>query len=107
MGVHPNRMLACGGGGTSKLWRQMLADVLGCPVSTCASKEGPALGVAILAGVGCGAYSSVEQGCEAVIRVNDPQPPIAQNQAEYARVYDIYRALYPSLKAQYAALAEL
>lgn len=107
MGVHPTRMLACGGGGTSKLWRQMLADVLACPVSTCASKEGPALGVAILAGVGCGAYSSVEQGCEAVIRINDPQPPIEANKVEYARVYDIYRALYPSLQAQYAALAAL
>ena len=54
MGVKTDTMLACGGGGSSPLWRQMLADVYGCPVTTVASKEGPALGVAILAGVGTG-----------------------------------------------------
>ena len=47
MGVSINEMLACGGGGSSPLWRQMLADVYGCPVKTVVSKEGPALGVAI------------------------------------------------------------
>lgn len=31
MGVNPQTMLACGGGGRSPLWRQMLADVYGCP----------------------------------------------------------------------------
>ena len=34
MGVQPDVILACGGGGTSPLWRQMLADVLRCPVAT-------------------------------------------------------------------------
>ncbi|MEG0900901.1 MAG: FGGY-family carbohydrate kinase, partial [Clostridia bacterium] len=27
MGVKPARMLACGGGGRSAVWRQMLADI--------------------------------------------------------------------------------
>ena len=56
MGVELSEMLACGGGGTSPLWRQMLADTYNCPVKTVQSKEGPALGVAILAGVGVGLY---------------------------------------------------
>ncbi len=51
MGVSIDGMLACGGGGSSKLWRQMLADTYNCAVRTVVSKEGPALGVAILAGV--------------------------------------------------------
>ena len=54
MGVSIDGMLACGGGGSSKLWRQMLADTYNCAVRTVVSKEGPALGVAILAGVGAG-----------------------------------------------------
>lgn len=46
MGVSIDGMLACGGGGSSKLWRQMLADTYNCAVRTVVSKEGPALGVA-------------------------------------------------------------
>ena len=52
MSISVSDMMACGGGGTSPLWRQMLADLYACPVKTAASKEGPALGVALLASVG-------------------------------------------------------
>lgn len=107
MGVQSTSMLACGGGGTSPLWRQMLADVYGCPVSTTISKEGPALGVALLAGVGAGIYKSVEDGCAAVVATNPPQQPVPENQAEYAKYYEVYKALYPSLKAQFGALAHV
>lgn len=107
MGVSINEMLACGGGGSSPLWRQMLADVYGCPVKTVVSKEGPALGVAILAGAGTGVYSSVQDGCAAVIKTNPPQNPISQNSAEYEKFYNIYRALYPALKNNFSELAKL
>ena len=107
MGVSINEMLACGGGGSSPLWRQMLADVYGCPVKTVVSKEGPALGVAILAGAGTGVYSSVQDGCAAVIKTNPPQNPISQNSAEYEKFYNIYRALYPALKNNFSDLAKL
>lgn len=107
MGVSINEMLACGGGGSSPLWRQMLADVYDCPVKTVVSKEGPALGVAILAGAGTGVYSSVQDGCAAVIKTNPPQNPISQNSAEYEKFYNIYRALYPALKNNFSELAKL
>lgn len=107
MGVQINDMLACGGGGTSPLWRQMLSDVYGCPVKTVASKEGPALGVAILAAVGTGVYSSVQEACDAVIKTNPPQNPVAANSAEYEKYYRLYTRLYPALREEYKALAAL
>lgn len=107
MGVTIGEMLACGGGGSSPLWRQMLADVYGCPVKTVVSKEGPALGVAILAGTGVGIYSSVQDGCNAVIKTNPPQNPIKENSAEYEKFYNIYRSLYPALKDSYKELSKL
>ena len=107
MGVELHEMLACGGGGSSPLWRQMLADIFNCEVKTVVSKEGPALGVAILAGVGAGIYKSVEEGCRAVIRTNPPQAPVAENVPEYEKFYQIYRGLYPALKDSYKALAAL
>ena len=61
MGVAPETMLACGGGGKSPLWRQMLADVFQMPVATTVNTEGPALGGAILfaliAGFACVIYT--------------------------------------------------
>ena len=107
MGVKINDMLACGGGGTSPLWRQMLADVYGCPVKTVVSKEGPALGVAILASVGTGIYKSVQEACKEVIKTNPAQNPIAANSAEYEKFYKMYTELYPALKESYGKLAAL
>lgn len=107
MGVKINDMLACGGGGTSPLWRQMLADVYGCPVKTVVSKEGPALGVAILAAVGTGIYSSVQEACKEVIKTNPAQNPIAENSKEYEKFYKMYTQLYPALKESYGKLAHL
>lgn len=107
MGVQIKDMLACGGGGSSPLWRQMLADVYGCPVKTVVSKEGPALGVAILAGTGVGIYKSVQEGCRAVIRTNPPQNPIPENSVQYEKYYKIYDELYPALKNCYKDLANI
>ena len=98
---------ACGGGGTSKLWRQMLADIYGMNVSTVDSKEAPALGVAILAMVGAGIYASVPEACEKILRLNTTTAPTPENSERYEKVYALYRALYPHLKADYEVLAAL
>ena len=100
-------LVACGGGGKSPLWRQMLADVFNVPVATTVNTEGPALGVAILAGVGAGLYESVPAACRAMIKRNPAQEPIAENVPQYAKVYDLYKKLYKANKDLYKELAAL
>lgn len=107
MGAKIDQMLACGGGGTSSLWRQMLADTYNCPVMTAQSKEGPALGVAILAAVGAGIYKSVPEACKILVKTNPPQEPIEANIKAYEAYYNIYRGLYPVLKDNFKALAQV
>ncbi len=107
MGVAPETMLACGGGGKSPLWRQMLADVMNCPVATTVNTEGPALGVAILAGVGAGLYGSVQEACKAMIHVNPAQNPDADAVACYAKVYEVYKKLYATNKELFRELGRL
>ncbi|MBE5797656.1 MAG: xylulokinase, partial [Clostridiales bacterium] len=107
MGVAPETMLACGGGGKSPLWRQMLADVFNVPVATTVNTEGPALGVAILAGVGAGLYESVPAACAAMIKRNPAQDPIAENVPQYAKVYEVYKKLYQANKELFKDLAAL
>ena len=107
MGVNVSDMMACGGGGPSPVWRQMLADLYGVPVGTVESKEGPALGAGILAMVGAGMYASVPEACDAVIRTGKIQQPIAENIPVYEKFYRLYTQVYPALREQFAALAAL
>ena len=107
LNVVPNTMLACGGGGKSTLWRQMLADVMNCPVATTVNTEGPALGVAILAGVGAGLYKSVPEACKAMIHVNSAQMPIQENVQKYSKVYNVYKKLYAANKELFKELSTI
>ncbi|MCL2433425.1 MAG: xylulokinase [Clostridia bacterium] len=104
MEIPLSNMLACGGGGSSPLWRQMQADVFGLPVATVASREGPALGVALLAAVGTGAYANVPEACKAVIKTNPPQEPDKVAGGKYQAVYEVYKGLYPALKGAFGKL---
>ena len=106
MGVKPAQMLATGGGGRSEFWRQMLADVFDCKVVTTKSKEGPALGVAILAGVGAGLYPSVREACDSMIKTGVEQLPIPENQPVYAKNYERCTRLYPDMKNAFKRLTE-
>lgn len=87
-----------GGGARSPLWRQIQADVYGREVEIVAAEEGAAYGAAILAGVGAGAWSSVEQACDAVGRVAKRIPPNAKDSATMQRAYTTYRKIYAALK---------
>lgn len=107
MGVDTSTMQVCGGGARSDVWRQMLADVMKTPVLRISNTEGPALGVAILAGTGTGIYKSVSEGCSALIKMRDKTEPCAENSAEYEKYYKIYKELYPALKSVYKDLSQL
>lgn len=107
MGTEISDMMACGGGGTSPLWRSMLADLYDCPVKTVSCKEGPALGVAILAFVGTGVYDTVEQACDAMIKTDKVQEPDADASAQYEKYYQLYRKIYYSIKDDCKELAML
>ena len=107
MNINVSDMMACGGGGSSPLWRQMLADLYGCPVKTSASKEGPALGVAILAMVAAGIYASVPEACEQICGVDKVQEPITENVPVYEKFFRLYDKVYPAVKEQMKELAEM
>ena len=63
-----------GGGARGPLWRQIQADVYGQPVELLAAEEGGAFGAALLAGVGVGAWPTVEAACAATVKVAQTIP---------------------------------
>jgi xylulokinase len=88
-----------GGGARSPLWRQIQADVYGYPAEIVEAEEGAAYGAALLAGVGGAVWKSVEDACDAVVRVKSRFSPDPANAATLAASYQRFRALYPALKS--------
>lgn len=93
-----DQVRASGGGVKSPLWRQILADVLNIELVTVNSSEGSAYGAALCAGVGAGAWSSLEAACAATIRITGSTSPNAEAAELYAKGYARYTELYPALK---------
>jgi xylulokinase len=63
-GLPVEQLFLVGGATRSSMWTQILADVIGVPLSVSAYTRWPALGAAILAGVGAGVFRSIEAGQE-------------------------------------------
>ena len=87
-----------GGGSRSPLWRQIQADVYGHSVETIEADEGAAFGAAILAGVGIGAWNSVDEACEQSIFAADRIDPNSESKETLDRNYEVYQRLYPALQ---------
>ncbi len=106
LGIPVSQVRASGGGAKSAVWRQIQADVTGYPHTSLAVDEGPALGAAILAMVGMGAYPTVANACRSIVQTVDTSMPQAETHRAYQKFLPIYRALYPALKDQFAAVSQ-
>ena len=100
-GLHPERSKICGGGAKSSLWRKIIANVMNMKIDRIESEEGPGYGAAILAAVGCGAFSSVEEAAGRLVKITDTEEPDPQLAGKYEEKYQKYRKLYPALKEFY------
>lgn len=68
-GLPISRYRVTGGGARTDRWASLCADVLGRPVERPANVESAALGAAIIAGLGIGAFDTLEEGVTALVRV--------------------------------------
>lgn len=93
LGVEASEVRAAGGGARSRLWRQILADVLDRPIATLGLDEGPAYGAALLAGAGTGAWSSVEEAADLVTVASRVEPDAAAAALHRER-HAIYREIH-------------
>ncbi len=98
----PIRMV--GGGARSPFWCQLTADVFGHPVCT-TTAEDASYGMALLAGVGAGAFSIWEAAERIkVVRVFEPNPTLA---AFYDRwFHEVYRGHYDRSQRELDAAIE-
>ena len=98
LGLKIERTKICGGGAKSALWKRMIASIMNVKVDVIASEEGPALGGAMLAAVGCGEFPSVEAAAEKIVKIVDTVEPEPELVAKYEEQYQRFKKLYPAVK---------
>ena len=89
---------AVGGSANSLIWTQIKSDITGKPIVVPYSDAATTLGAAVLAGIGCGMYTSYEEAVAETVRETRRHEPNEGNKAVYDRYYGIYLKLYESLR---------
>ena len=69
------KIISIGGGAKSALWRQIKSDITRKKIITITNKETGCLGTAILAGVGAGIYTDVENAVKGIVKMDTENIP--------------------------------
>jgi xylulokinase len=105
-GITINDFRAVGGGSKSNAWIQVCANIFGRPfVRPCVTEAG-ALGAAILAGKGCGEFTSYEDGVDAMVRIERTFEPDPHQQQIYQSRFESYRQMWPLMASYLRGIAK-
>lgn len=75
-----------------------IANVMNLKVDVIENEEGPALGAAILAAVGCGEYPDVKNASQKLVKVIDTIEPEEELVTKYEKKYQEFKKMYPTVK---------
>ena len=101
-GSNITKFKSVGGGAKSKVWAQIKADITGKDIDILDCKDAASVGAALLAGVGCKVYSSLEQARNTVEKsIYAEIKSNSTNDSIYKSKYEIYNDLYPRIKDLY------
>jgi len=103
-GIKIERTKICGGGAKSALWKKMIANIFNIEVDTLTVEEGPAMGGAMLAAVGCGVFDSVVDAAAKIVRIKETTKPDSELVEKYEKKYQNFKAIYPQLKDVFAKM---
>lgn len=85
----------------SRLWLQILADVLNQPITLPDNSEGAAFGAAVLGFISSGKLKSIADTAH-LVHPKRVYTPIVENVATYNELYDISVRLYEKLQPEFA-----
>lgn len=101
MGSPPRRLFASDGGTKSRIWMQMVADIVGMDLQLLDNPHGSSVGAAWVAAIGSG-LSADWSGVSALARLGEKIAPNPANRRVYDEGYARYRAAYEALKPIFA-----
>lgn len=92
-------IVSIGGGAKNREWLQMQADIFNAPIIRLEHEQGPGVGAAMIAAYGLGYYDSMKAVSEQFVKEAERIEPIAENVAQYEKLYVIYQQVYGQTRA--------
>lgn len=80
--------------------------MLNIPLDSVVTEQGPGYGGAMLAMVGCGTYSSVQEASDQLVSIASTVYPDEAIAARYESKYQLFKKIYPTLKPLFQTLKE-
>ncbi len=100
-------MITGGGSAGNALMAKLKAALFDCRILQATQKDASALGAAMLAMVGAGAFASVQEAAQAVVTYETMAEPDRQLRSQLLKRYAIYKELYVKLKKTFAKFDSL
>lgn len=104
-GIQVNRIVAIGGGAKNEDWLHMQADIFNAEIVQLANEQGPGMGAAMLAALGCGWFDSLEACAAKFIRYEKTYKPNPERVEQYKKLFEIYKQVYTNTKSLSEQLA--
>jgi xylulokinase len=102
-----DRLVAAGGGARTRLWLEIKASIYDCPILTPADPESGVLGCAMLAGVGAGIFSSLEDAVQRLVRYDAEIQPNPAWSDRYERMGAFFNRVYEHSESYWDELDQL
>ena len=96
LGMRYDTIRLIGGGARSATWRQIMADVLGRPILLPANGDA-SFGAAVVAGIGVGVFTGVDDALARCARVVASHEPNALVHSRYQQYFQVYRSVQAKL----------
>ncbi|MFK7694333.1 xylulokinase [Paenibacillus sp. HJGM_3] len=97
-------LVSIGGGAKNEAWLQMQADIFGADIVKLESEQGPGMGAAMLAAVGCGWYPTLAECAAAFLKRAATYVPRPEAIETYEALYGVYRRVYAATRELNEAL---
>lgn len=94
LGTRMESIVMTGGGAASELTLQIWADIFDMPVLSLENNESGTVGCMLMAAVGVGRFSSVEEGIHRVIKIRKKFFPNPKMHLYYQKKFEKYKELY-------------
>lgn len=87
-------VISTGGGAKNEVWLQMQADIFNARIVKLQSEQGPGMGAAMLAAVGCGWFTSLNECADTFLKVDKEFLPQEHNVRLYKELFRLYKNVY-------------
>jgi len=98
--IEVKQLIAIGGGATSSLWCNILANITAKEICLPRDKEASGLGAAICAAMGAGWYPSFKEAAQNMTSFEKVIKPNSQQHMDYLQDYGYYKKIYHNLKSK-------